>query len=238
MRSPPRATPRARCACSPSPTARAPPARPSSSSGSRRTPPAARPTRATPGHRVGLPLDLQLLLSARPPDRPYSRQEFAGALAANAAAKPFNLALLLIVVGGGLAVGAGLPVALIVGLLVYLAAATRTFFDADEADRVLAGGARSAARGSSGAARGSTREARAGDRRRLQEARRPRRASATRSSAPSCPTRRSPARSTRSSGSWSSPPAARSCCTRCWPRRRRSASPGGSPSCRAQARRS
>jgi hypothetical protein len=74
-----------------------------------------------------------------PPDRPYSREEFAGALVANAAAKPFNLALLLIVAGGGLAVGAALPVALVVGLLVYLAAATRTFLDAEEADRVLAG---------------------------------------------------------------------------------------------------
>jgi hypothetical protein len=72
------------------------------------------------------------------PDRPYSRQDFAGALVANAAAKPFNLALLLIVVGGGLAVGAPLPLALVVGLLVYLAAAARTFFDDEEADRVLA----------------------------------------------------------------------------------------------------
>jgi hypothetical protein len=73
------------------------------------------------------------------PDGPYSRQEFAGALVANAAAKPFNLALLVIVVGGGLAVGAGLPLALIVGLVVYLAATARTFFDDEEADRVLAG---------------------------------------------------------------------------------------------------
>jgi hypothetical protein len=76
---------------------------------------------------------------AEPPDRPYSRQEFAGALAANAAAKPFNIALLLLVVGGGLAVGASLPLALVVGLVVYLAAAARTFFDGEEADRVLAG---------------------------------------------------------------------------------------------------
>jgi hypothetical protein len=73
------------------------------------------------------------------PDRPYSRQEFAGALAANAAAKPFNLALLLLVIGGGLAVGASLPLALVVGLVVYLGAAMRTFLDAEEADRVLAG---------------------------------------------------------------------------------------------------
>jgi hypothetical protein len=72
------------------------------------------------------------------PDRPYSRGEFAGALAANAAAKPFNLGLLLLVVGGGLAVGAALPVALAAGLVVYLAAAARTFFDGEEADRVLA----------------------------------------------------------------------------------------------------
>jgi hypothetical protein len=73
------------------------------------------------------------------PDRPYSRQEFAGALAANAAAKPFNLALLLIVFGGGLAVGSALPLALVVALVVYAAACARTFLDGDEADRVLAG---------------------------------------------------------------------------------------------------
>jgi hypothetical protein len=73
------------------------------------------------------------------PDRPYSRQEFAGALAANAVAKPFNLALLLVVFGGGLAVGSALPLALVVALLVYAAACARTFLDGDEADRVLTG---------------------------------------------------------------------------------------------------
>jgi len=76
---------------------------------------------------------------AQPPERPYGREEFAGALAANAAAKPFNVALLLIVVGAGLALGTPLALTLVVGLVVYLAAAARTFLDGDEADRVLAG---------------------------------------------------------------------------------------------------
>jgi hypothetical protein len=74
-----------------------------------------------------------------PPDRPYTRGEFAGALAANAAAKPFNLALLLLVLGGGIAVGAPFALALAVAVVLYVAAAARTFFDGDEADRVLAG---------------------------------------------------------------------------------------------------
>jgi hypothetical protein len=73
------------------------------------------------------------------PDRPYSRGEFAGALAANAAAKPFNIALLVATLGGGVAVGASFVVALVVALLVYAAAAGRTFLDDEEADRVLAG---------------------------------------------------------------------------------------------------
>jgi hypothetical protein len=74
-----------------------------------------------------------------PPDRRYSRGEFAGALAANAAAKPFNLALLLLVLGGGIAVGAPFGLALAAAVVLYAAAAARTFFDGDEADRVLAG---------------------------------------------------------------------------------------------------
>jgi hypothetical protein len=75
---------------------------------------------------------------APPPDRPYTRQEFAGQLVANAAAKPFNVALLVVVFGAGLAVGTPLGLALLVALVVYAAAGARTFFDADEADRVLA----------------------------------------------------------------------------------------------------
>jgi hypothetical protein len=70
------------------------------------------------------------------PDRPPSREELAAALAANAAAKPFNIAVLLITFGAGLAVGAPLPVVLLVALVIYAAAAARTMFDGDEAERV------------------------------------------------------------------------------------------------------
>jgi DNA primase len=74
----------------------------------------------------------------RHPDRPPSREELAAALAANAAAKPFNIAVLLVVFGAGLAVGAPLPVALLVAMVIYAAAAARTMFDGDEAERVAA----------------------------------------------------------------------------------------------------
>src|SRR4051795_3623950 len=72
----------------------------------------------------------------RHPDRPPTREELAAALAANAATKPFNIAVLLVVFGAGLAVGAPLPLALLVALVVYAAAAARTMFDGDEAQRV------------------------------------------------------------------------------------------------------
>jgi hypothetical protein len=69
---------------------------------------------------------------------PYQRDDFRNALIANAAAKPFNVAVLVATTAAGVAVGGSVPVVLIVALLVYLAACTRTFFDGDEADRVLA----------------------------------------------------------------------------------------------------
>ena len=70
--------------------------------------------------------------------QPYRRSEFAGALAANAAAKPFNLGVLIATMAAAVLVGGTIPVALAVALLVYAAACVRTFFDTDEADRVLA----------------------------------------------------------------------------------------------------
>jgi DNA primase len=73
---------------------------------------------------------------AQTPDRPPSREELATALAANAAAKPFNLAVLIGTLGAGLAVGASVPLALMVALVIYAAAAARTMFDGDEAERV------------------------------------------------------------------------------------------------------
>jgi Tfp pilus assembly protein PilO len=71
-------------------------------------------------------------------DKPYSREDYAGALAANAAAKPFNLALGVGTIGAAMLVNAPLVVALLVGLLIYAIAAARTFFDEDEATAVLA----------------------------------------------------------------------------------------------------
>lgn len=71
---------------------------------------------------------------ARP--EPYSRQEYAGALVANAVAKPFNV-LLAVGTIGAITVISSFPLALIVGLVIYALAATWTFFDADEAAAVL-----------------------------------------------------------------------------------------------------
>ena len=73
-----------------------------------------------------------------PPDRkPYSRDEFAGALVANATAKPFNIALLIGTMGAGVLVGGSVAVALPAALVVYAIAVARTFFDHEEADAVL-----------------------------------------------------------------------------------------------------
>lgn len=71
-------------------------------------------------------------------DRPYSREDYAGALAANAASKPFNLVLAVATIGAAMLAGAQFPLALAVGLVIYAIAAARTFFDADEAAAVLA----------------------------------------------------------------------------------------------------
>jgi hypothetical protein len=72
-----------------------------------------------------------------PAKQPYSRGEFAGALAANAAAKPFNVALLVGTMGAGVLVGGPVLVVLLVALAIYAIAAARTFLDEDEAETVL-----------------------------------------------------------------------------------------------------
>ncbi len=72
----------------------------------------------------------------RLPGEPPTREELAAAMAANAAAKPLNIAVLLVAFVAGLAVGAPLPLALLVALVLYAAAAARTMFDGDEAQRV------------------------------------------------------------------------------------------------------
>lgn len=72
-----------------------------------------------------------------PARKPYSRDEFAGALVANAAAKPFNVALLVGTMGAGVLVGANVLLALVAALVVYAIAGAWTFFDEEEADAVL-----------------------------------------------------------------------------------------------------
>ena len=72
-----------------------------------------------------------------PARQPYSRGEFAGALVANATAKPFNIALLIGTMGAGVLVGGSVAVALLVALVVYAIAVARTFLDSEEADEVL-----------------------------------------------------------------------------------------------------
>ena len=72
-----------------------------------------------------------------PAKQPYSRDDFAGALIANAAAKPFNIALLVGTMGAAVVVGGTVIVALVVALVIYAIAVARTFFDEEEADAVL-----------------------------------------------------------------------------------------------------
>ena len=71
--------------------------------------------------------------------KPYSRSEYASALALNAAVKPFNLAVLFgVLVAGVVLIGCPVVLTLAFALAVYAAACAVTFFDDDEADRVLA----------------------------------------------------------------------------------------------------
>jgi chromosome segregation ATPase len=68
--------------------------------------------------------------------RPYSRSEFNRALIANALVQPFNVVLLALVLIAGLVLDAFLPL-LAVGVVIYGIAAARTYFDQDEANKVL-----------------------------------------------------------------------------------------------------
>jgi hypothetical protein len=68
--------------------------------------------------------------------RPYSRGEFNRALIANALLSPFNVVLLACMLAAGLLLGALLPL-LPVAIVVYGIAAARTYFDEDEANKVL-----------------------------------------------------------------------------------------------------
>jgi hypothetical protein len=68
--------------------------------------------------------------------RPYSRSEFNRALILNALTQPFNVMLLAVVLIAGLLLNAFLPV-LVVGVVLYGIAAARTYFDEDDANKVL-----------------------------------------------------------------------------------------------------
>ena len=68
--------------------------------------------------------------------RPYSRSDYNRALILNALTQPFNVLLLAAVLIAGLLLDAFLPL-LAVGLVVYGIAAARTYFDEDEANKVL-----------------------------------------------------------------------------------------------------
>ena len=68
--------------------------------------------------------------------RPYSRSDYNQALIANALTQPFNIVLLAAILIAGLVLQVFLPV-LAVGLVVYGIAAARTYFDQDEANKVL-----------------------------------------------------------------------------------------------------
>jgi chromosome segregation ATPase len=68
--------------------------------------------------------------------QPYSRSEFNRALIANALLSPFNVLLLAAMLIAGILLGLFVPL-LPVSLAVYGIAAARTYFDEDEANKVL-----------------------------------------------------------------------------------------------------
>jgi hypothetical protein len=71
-----------------------------------------------------------------PERRPYSRGEFNRALVTNALLAPFNIVLLATILIVGILLGIVVPL-LPVAAVVYLAAAARTYFDDDVAQKVL-----------------------------------------------------------------------------------------------------
>ena len=86
-------------------------------------------------------------MTSEPDPPPPGRDLLPGALAANAASKPYNIAAPLVAFVVALLIGAPMIVALPIAMVVYAAAAARTMFDAAETARVAAGlDARAAAR--------------------------------------------------------------------------------------------
>jgi chromosome segregation ATPase len=69
--------------------------------------------------------------------RPYTRGEFNRALLLNALVRPFNVLVLAAMLAAGLVLNIFLPV-LPVAIVVYGIAAARTYFDEDQANKVLA----------------------------------------------------------------------------------------------------
>jgi predicted nucleic acid-binding Zn-ribbon protein len=69
------------------------------------------------------------------PDKPYSRNEYNRALILNALMDPFNVVLLAVLLIAAILIS---PVLLPVAGIAYLAGAARTYFDKDEAEKVLA----------------------------------------------------------------------------------------------------
>jgi hypothetical protein len=69
---------------------------------------------------------------------PYGKEDFLVALIANAAAKPFNLALAVGMMAAGVLVGGPVALVLAVTIIIYLAAIGYTFFDEAEAEKVRA----------------------------------------------------------------------------------------------------
>jgi hypothetical protein len=73
-----------------------------------------------------------------PAPREPSREELAAAMAANAARKPINIAVPVVVIAAGLIAGLSVVIVLPVAAVLYAAAAARTLFSAGEAERVAA----------------------------------------------------------------------------------------------------
>lgn len=76
-----------------------------------------------------------MTLPRSPADR---RRQYLAALLVNAASKPFNVALLLVVAAAGMLVGASVALSVVVAAALYSVGTARTLLDEREQDKVLA----------------------------------------------------------------------------------------------------
>ena len=76
------------------------------------------------------------MTGAPAPDAEPTREQLAAALASNAASKPINLGVPVVVILVALLAGLPVAVAIVVAALAYTAATARTMFDRAEAHRV------------------------------------------------------------------------------------------------------